>query len=159
MLVSAQDEGLADLLVAHAAPAFGGRVVGVVADRGETRAIDAARGAGVPVAVVAQHDFPDRATWRTALAGAVAVFSPDVVVLAGFVTPVGQPLLDRFEGRVVADHSSAHGTAHGTVIVVDDPRRLVGVVGDLVRGDRAGGGASRRPGAPATDPVARRSSR
>ncbi|WP_370526290.1 formyltransferase family protein [Cellulomonas sp. JH27-2] len=155
MLVSAQDEGLADLLVAHAASAFGGRVVGVVADRGETRAIDAARGAGVPVAVVAQHDFPDRAAWRTALAGAVAVFSPDVVVLAGFVTPVGQPLLDRFEGRVVADHSSAHGT----VIVVDEPRRLVGVVGEMVRGDRAGGGESRRPGAPATGPVARRSSR
>jgi len=120
--------------VAHAAPAFGGRVVGVVADRARTRAIDAARGAGVPVAVVAPHDFPERAAWDTALAGAVAVFSPDVVVLAGFASFVGRPLLVRFGNRVVADHGTAHA---GSVVVVDEPRGLVEVVGGMVRDDRA----------------------
>ncbi|WP_029289685.1 phosphoribosylglycinamide formyltransferase [Cellulomonas sp. HZM] len=136
VLVSGTGSNLAALLEAHRDPAFGARVVGVVADRADIRALEIAREAGVPTAVVRLGDFPDRAAWDDALTQAVAMFSPDVVVLAGFMKLVGPPFLARFENRVVNTHPAllpsfpgAHGVrdalAYGvkvsgcSVIVVD----------------------------------------
>ncbi|MBO0899767.1 phosphoribosylglycinamide formyltransferase [Cellulomonas sp. zg-ZUI222] len=137
VLVSGAGSNLAALLDAHADPAYGARVVGVVSDRPGAAALDRARAAGVPTAVVALPDFPDRASWDRALTEAVAVFTPDTVVLAGFMKLVGAAFLDRFGGRTVNTHPAllpafpgAHGVrdalAYGvkisgcSVIVVDD---------------------------------------
>jgi phosphoribosylglycinamide formyltransferase 1 len=136
VLVSGTGSNLEALLAAHQDPAFGARVVGVISDRSDIRALEIARAAGVPTAVVALRDFEDRAAWDVALTEAVAVFSPDVVVLAGFMKLVGPPFLARFENRVVNTHPAllpsfpgAHGVrdalAYGvtvsgcSVIVVD----------------------------------------
>ncbi len=137
MLVSGAGSNLAALLDAHGDPAYGARVVGVVSDRPGIAALDLAREAGVPTAVVALRDFPDREAWDRALTGAVAVFSPDTVVCAGFMKLVGPAFLGRFGGRTVNTHPAllpsfpgAHGVrdalAYGvkvsgcSVIVVDD---------------------------------------
>jgi phosphoribosylglycinamide formyltransferase 1 len=136
VLVSGTGSNLEALLAAHQVPAFGARVVGVISDRSDIRALEIARAAGVPTAVVSLRDFEDRAAWDVALTEAVAVFSPDVVVLAGFMKLVGPPFLARFENRVVNTHPAllpsfpgAHGVrdalAYGvtvsgcSVIVVD----------------------------------------
>jgi len=111
-------------------------VRGVVSDRGDARALVRAREAGVPTATVAPADFPDRAAWDGAVARAVDVFSPDLVVLAGFMRILGDPFLQRFGGRTLNTHPAllpafpgAHGVrdalAYGvrvtgaTVILVD----------------------------------------
>ncbi|AEI11446.1 phosphoribosylglycinamide formyltransferase [Cellulomonas gilvus] len=137
VLVSGTGSNLAALLAAHDDPAFGARVVGVVADRPDIRALDLARDAGVPTAVVRLGDFPDRAAWDRALTEAVGVFSPDLVVAAGFMKLVGAAFLARFGGRVINTHPAllpsfpgAHGVrdalAYGvrvsgcSVIVVDE---------------------------------------
>jgi phosphoribosylglycinamide formyltransferase-1 len=104
VLVSGTGSNLEALLEAHDDPAFGARVVGVVSDRPGIRALELARGAGVPTAVVSLKDFPDRAAWDEALTAAVAVFSPDLVVAAGFMKLVGPPFLARFGGRVLNTH-------------------------------------------------------
>ncbi|MDM7831929.1 phosphoribosylglycinamide formyltransferase [Cellulomonas edaphi] len=116
VLVSGTGSNLEALLAVHGDPGFGGRVVGVVADRPGIRALDIAQAAGVPTAVVALGDFADRAAWDLALTEAVAVFSPDLVVLAGFMKLVGRPFLDRFPDRVVNTHPAllpAFPGAHG----------------------------------------------
>ncbi|GIG19373.1 phosphoribosylglycinamide formyltransferase [Cellulomonas chitinilytica] len=137
VLVSGTGSNLAALLAVHDDPAFGGRVVGVVADRPGIAALDIAREAGVPTAVVSLKDFDDRAAWDAALTETVAVFSPDLVVLAGFMKLVGASFLGRFGGRIVNTHPAllpsfpgAHGVrdalAYGvkvsgcSVIVVDE---------------------------------------
>ncbi|MDM7854230.1 phosphoribosylglycinamide formyltransferase [Cellulomonas alba] len=104
VLVSGTGSNLAALLAAHDDPAFGARVVGVVSDRPGIRALELAREAGVPTAVVSLQDFPDRTAWDEALTAAVAVFSPDLVVAAGFMKLVGAPFLARFGGRVLNTH-------------------------------------------------------
>jgi phosphoribosylglycinamide formyltransferase-1 len=76
----------------------------VVADRAEAGGLALAREAGVPTAVVAPGDFPDRAAWDAALAEAVGVFRPDLVVSAGFMRILGAPVLERWPGRVVNTH-------------------------------------------------------
>ena len=94
----------------------GWSVAGVVSDRPEAFGLERARTAGVPTATVAPADFPDRATWDDAVARAVEVFSPDLVVLAGFMRILGEPFLRRFGGRTVNTHPAllpAFPGAHG----------------------------------------------
>ena len=137
VLVSGTGSNLAALLAAHDDPAYGARVVAVVADRSGIRALDIAREAGIPTAVVSLKDFDDRAAWDAAVTETVAVFSPDLVVLAGFMKLFGATFLGRFGGRIVNTHPAllpsfpgAHGVrdalAYGvkvtgcTVMVVDE---------------------------------------
>lgn len=104
VLVSGAGSTLAAVLAAHDDPDYGARVVAVVADRADAGALDRARAAGVPTAVVAPAEFADRLSWDRALRDAVAVFDPDLVLLAGFMRLVGEPFLDRFGGRTVNTH-------------------------------------------------------
>ncbi|MHA3948358.1 phosphoribosylglycinamide formyltransferase [Cellulomonas bogoriensis] len=124
VLVSGGGSNLAELLRHHTDPAYGARVVGVVSDRTDAGGLDVARGAGVPTAVVAPADFADRGEWDRAMAQAVAVFDPALVVSAGFMRILGQPFLERFPDKVVNTHPAllpsfpgAHGVrdalAHG----------------------------------------------
>ncbi|MFN0284751.1 MAG: phosphoribosylglycinamide formyltransferase [Kineosporiaceae bacterium] len=136
VLVSGTGTLLQALLDAAAAPGADFRVAGVVSDRTDAAGLDRARSAGVPTAVVTPADFPDRAAWDTGVARAVEVFSPDLVVLAGFMRILGPAYLERHGGRTVNTHpallpafAGAHGVrdalAHGvkvtgtTVILVD----------------------------------------
>ncbi|GEL94540.1 phosphoribosylglycinamide formyltransferase [Cellulomonas composti] len=136
-MVSGTGSNLRALLEAHDDPAYGARVVGVVSDRPGIRALEIAREAGIPTAVVALRDFEDRAAWDRATAEAVGVFAPDLVVLAGFMKLFGPDFLARWGGRIVNTHPAllpsfpgAHGVrdalAYGvkvsgcTVIVVDE---------------------------------------
>jgi phosphoribosylglycinamide formyltransferase-1 len=135
VLVSGSGTLLQALLDA-AGPDPGWSVAGVVSDRSDAFGLTRARDAGVPTATVRPADFPDRATWDEAVARAVEVFSPDLVVLAGFMRILGEPFLRRYGGRTVNTHPAllpafpgAHGVrdalAYGvkvtgsTVIIVD----------------------------------------
>jgi len=124
VLVSGAGSNLAALLAAHDDDAYGARVVGVVSDKAAAGGLEIARAAGVPTAVVAPADFEDRAAWDRALARSVSVFSPDLVVSAGFMRILGAAFLTEFGGRTVNTHPAllpsfpgAHGVrdalAHG----------------------------------------------
>lgn len=91
-------------------------MVGVISDRAAAQGLERARAAGVPTATVAPADFPDRGTWDVAVTRAVDVFSPDLVVAAGFMRILGRPYLDRYAGRTVNTHPAllpAFPGAHG----------------------------------------------
>lgn len=116
VLVSGTGTNLGALLAAHGEPAYGARVVGVVADKAGIAALDLAREAGVPTVVVAPGDFTDRSRWDAALAEAIAVFRPDLVVSAGFMRILGAAVLDRFPERILNTHPAllpAFPGAHG----------------------------------------------
>ncbi len=104
VLVSGAGSNLAALLAAHDDDAYGARVVGVVSDKAAAGGLEIARAAGVPTAVVALADFEDRAAWDRALARSVSVFSPDLVVSAGFMRILGAAFLTEFGGRTVNTH-------------------------------------------------------
>lgn len=82
------------------------RVSAVISDRADAPGLGIAAREGLPTAVVPPRDFPDRAVWDDALARTVAAFTPDLVVLAGFMRIVGSPLLDAFPGRIINTHPS-----------------------------------------------------
>jgi phosphoribosylglycinamide formyltransferase 1 len=137
VLVSGTGTNLQALLDACADRAYGVQVVAVGADRFGTRAIERAEAAGIPTFVLRVGDFDDRAAWDKALADAVAEYTPDLVVSAGFMKLVGPSFMARFEGRFINTHpalSPAFPGMHGprealaygvkvtgcTLFVVDD---------------------------------------
>ncbi|MDT0165668.1 phosphoribosylglycinamide formyltransferase [Actinotalea sp. AC32] len=135
VLVSGGGSNLAALLSAHADPAYGARVVGVVSDRPSAGGLDIARGAGVATAVVAPADFPDREAWDRAVARTVASFDPAWVVLAGFMRLLGAPVLDRWGGRVINTHpalSPSFPGAHGVRDALTHGVRVTGCTVHLV---------------------------
>ena len=57
-------------------------------------ALDRAAAAGIPTFTCRPADHPDRFAWNAALAAVVATYTPDLVVLAGFMKLVGPAFLD-----------------------------------------------------------------
>lgn len=105
VLVSGTGSNLVALLRACENPAYGAEVVRVVADKpcpGVEHALDA----GVEASVVALRDFADRPAWDEALAEEIAGAEPDLVVCAGFMRILGEPVLTRLEGRIINTHPS-----------------------------------------------------
>ncbi|GLY27782.1 phosphoribosylglycinamide formyltransferase [Kineosporia sp. NBRC 101731] len=128
--------GSGTLLQALLDNAQGYTISSVLSDRADALGLERARAAGVPTAVVELKDFPDRAAWDRGLLRAVETFSPDLIVLAGFMRIIGEPLLTTYGGRIINTHPAllpafpgAHGVrdalAHGvkvtgcSVIIVD----------------------------------------
>jgi phosphoribosylglycinamide formyltransferase-1 len=79
------------------------RVVALGTDR-PAPALAIAADAGIATFTVAPSDFDSRELWDQALARAVAAFSPDLVVSAGFMRVLGPAFLERFEGRTLNTH-------------------------------------------------------
>ena len=104
VLVSGGGTNLQALLDASADPAYAASVVAVGADRDGIEGLARAERAGVATFVERVGDHPSRAEWDRALAERVAVFEPDLVVLAGFMKLVGPAYLDAFGGRTVNTH-------------------------------------------------------
>ena len=105
VLVSGTGSNLAALLEACQDPSYGARVVGVVADK-DCAGLEHARSAGVETTVVALRDYPARGHWDVALAEAVGVHDPDLIVCAGFMRLLGPAFLERFPAMVVNTHPS-----------------------------------------------------
>ena len=104
MLVSGAGTNLQALLDACAGDSYGAQVAAVGADRDGIAALARAQTAGVPTFTLRLGDFPSREDWDQALAAACAGFTPDLIVLAGFMKLVGAAFLVSFGGRVINTH-------------------------------------------------------
>ena len=81
-------------------------VVAVASDRADAAALQRARDAGVPTAVFAIGEHPDRPARDGAIADWLAAHDVELVVLAGYMALLTSPLLRRFAGRVINIHPS-----------------------------------------------------
>jgi phosphoribosylglycinamide formyltransferase-1 len=108
------------------------RVAGVVSDRADAPGLDRARAVRVPTAVVAPGDFPDRAAWDAGIARAVAVFTPELVVLAGFMRLLGARYLNEFGECTVNTHPALLPSFPGAHAVRDALAHGVKVTGASV---------------------------
>lgn len=104
VLVSGQGSNLQAILDRQ--HAIGVDVRAVISDRAEAPAVARARKAGVPVEVVAAKDHPGREAYDRALAAAIDKYSPDLVVMAGFMRILGAGLVRRYQGRLLNIHPS-----------------------------------------------------
>ena len=102
--MSGSGTNLQALIDATVDPAYGASVVAVGADRTGIEALERAERVGIPTFALSVRDFETREEWDAALAGAVAAYDPDIVVLAGFMKLVGSTFLGLYGGKVVNTH-------------------------------------------------------
>nr|WP_202976949.1 phosphoribosylglycinamide formyltransferase [Ornithinimicrobium flavum] len=102
VLVSGSGTLLQALLDACQDDDYGLQVVAVGADREGIEGLVRARRFGIPTFVVRLGDHPDRTAWDRELATAIASYAPDLVLSAGFLKILGEPVLERF--RIVNTH-------------------------------------------------------
>ena len=81
-------------------------IAGVVSNNPSSAGLDYARQHHVETRVVNHRDFADRSSFDAALATEVASFSPDLVVLAGFMRILTETFVTRFAGRMLNIHPS-----------------------------------------------------
>ena len=85
ILLSGRGSNMASLLKAVADGSLPVRVAAVISNRPEAPGLATAAVAGVTTQVLDHQGFASREDYDTALAALIDTFSPDVVVLAGFM--------------------------------------------------------------------------
>jgi phosphoribosylglycinamide formyltransferase-1 len=104
VLVSGSGTNLQAILDAVAKGELDAEMRVVISNQPEARALERARAAGVPTAVISHRDFPDRAEFDGRVVAALREADVSYVVLAGFMRLLTPVLLDAFPWRVVNIH-------------------------------------------------------
>jgi phosphoribosylglycinamide formyltransferase-1 len=106
VLLSGSGSNLQALLDAQANGELAGEVVLVVSDRAQAYGLQRALQAGIAAAHIPlpAPRGPLRLQWEQRLAGVVACFEPDLIVLAGFMRVLSASFLERFPERVINQH-------------------------------------------------------
>lgn len=137
VLISGAGTTMSAILEASESDGYGARIAAVISDRPSAPGLDIARAAGVPTSVIPLADYPSREEWNRDIVTAIDAYSPDLVVLAGFMKILAPATVAHFAGRIINTHPAllpsfpgAHGVrdalAHGvkvtgcTVIFVDE---------------------------------------
>jgi phosphoribosylglycinamide formyltransferase 1 len=129
VLVSGGGTNLQALIDATEVADYPANIVAVGADRPDIAALERAVTAEIPTFVAAPDQYLDRESWDAALAESVAVYRPDLVVLAGFMRLVGPIFLDRFPNRVINTHpalSPSFPGMHGPRAALDYGVKVTG---------------------------------
>ncbi len=82
------------------------QVAAVISNRADAQGLEIAREYGIPTAVVSHKDYPDRASFDAALAVAIDVYAPYLVVLAGFMRILTDGFVQHYAGRLINIHPS-----------------------------------------------------
>ena len=106
VLISGRGSNLRAVVEACAAERWPARIAGVVSDRPQAAGLAYAHGCGIPTASVEPAAFASRDVFCAELARVVDAWSPDAVVLAGFMRILSEPFVRRFEGRLINVHPS-----------------------------------------------------
>ncbi|MBT9487435.1 MAG: phosphoribosylglycinamide formyltransferase [Rubrivivax sp.] len=106
ILISGRGSNLEALLRRCADEAWPARVVAVLSNKADAAGLAVATAAGIPTAVVDHRQHADRGAFDTALAEAIDAFSPDLVLLSGFMRILGDAFVQRYAGRMLNVHPS-----------------------------------------------------
>lgn len=122
--------------LSEADPALDATVVAMGADR-EAEGLEFAVHRGIPTFVTPLEEFPSREEWGEALLRTLESYSPDLIVLSGFMRVLPTNVVERFQPRIINTHPAflpefpgAHGVRDAlaagvtetgaSVIVVDN---------------------------------------
>ncbi len=86
----------------------------VISDRPNAYGLERAARAGIPTEVVTVSDTGDRSTYDANLAELVAGYSPDLIVLVGWMLILGPEFLRHFPDKAINLHPALPGLFSGT---------------------------------------------
>ncbi|MDT8320084.1 MAG: phosphoribosylglycinamide formyltransferase [Xanthomonadales bacterium] len=114
VLISGRGSNLQALIDAVAAGRLDLEIAQVISNVATAKGLQRAAQAGIPATVLEHGHFDDRADFDHALAARIGAGEPDLVILAGFMRILGEPVLQPFEGRMINLHPSLLPLYRGT---------------------------------------------
>ncbi len=105
VLVSGGGTNLQALIDSERTGALGpGKIVKVIASRAGVYALERAANAGIPASVVARRDYPDAEAYGRALIDELRDCGAELIVLAGFLSILGEEVIQAFPNRIINIH-------------------------------------------------------
>ena len=106
ILISGRGSNMEAIVQRCAAEGWPARVAAVISNRAEAGGLQFAAAHGIATAVVPHKAFATREAFDDALATAIELHAPDLLVLAGFMRILGPVFVRRYEGRMLNIHPS-----------------------------------------------------
>ena len=103
ILISGRGSNMRSLIEARLA---GAQIVAVISNRPQAAGLAYASSQGIPTAVVDHQAYAGREAFDAELTRCIESFNPDLLVLAGFMRILGEPFVQRYEGRLLNIHPS-----------------------------------------------------
>ena len=106
ILISGRGSNMEAVVRAARSEQWPARIAAVISNKADAKGLEFAQAHGIATAVVPNKDFATRAEFDAALQEVVDSFSPDLVVLAGFMRILTAPFVEHYEGRMLNIHPS-----------------------------------------------------
>lgn len=106
ILISGRGSNMQAIVEAARAERWPAEIAAVISNRADAAGLAFAASHGIPTAVVASKAYSDRHAFDTALASAIDTYTPDLVVLAGFMRILTPAFVERYAGRLLNIHPS-----------------------------------------------------
>ena len=106
VLISGGGSNLQSFIDGCADESLNGDVVAVISNKAGVKGLERAAKAAIPNITLDHNSFDTRAEFDLALADVIDSFSPDLIVLAGFMRILTPQFVNRFLGRLINIHPS-----------------------------------------------------
>lgn len=106
VLVSGEGSNLQALIDACQQGRIYAQLSAVFSNKASAFGLERAQSAGIPAHALDVKSYADRAAFDAALADAIDVYNPDLVVLAGYMRILSADFVQRFAGRMLNIHPS-----------------------------------------------------
>jgi phosphoribosylglycinamide formyltransferase-1 len=104
LMASANGTNVQAIIDAVSKQEISGQIACIVTDNPNAYVIERARKAGIPYLLAQPKAYNNRQTWEKSIANYLHQQGVELLVLAGFMRIVGQPLLDAFPNRIINIH-------------------------------------------------------
>ena len=106
VLASGRGSNFAALLAAQTRGETPIRIRALLSDKAKAPALELARNAGIAAITLAPRDYANRASFDQALFARAAEFSPDLIVLAGYMRVIDAAVIGQWRGKAINIHPS-----------------------------------------------------
>ena len=106
ILISGRGSNMEAVVRAAQAEQWPARIAAVISNKADAKGLEFAASRGIPTAVVSNKDYPSREAFDAALQEVIDGFSPDLVVLAGFMRILTPGFVAHYENRMLNIHPS-----------------------------------------------------
>jgi phosphoribosylglycinamide formyltransferase-1 len=106
ILISGRGSNLKAILEAISSGKLNAEVCAVISSRLDAEGLEHARQHQIDTLALDSNDYPSRESYDRALQGLIDRFSPDLVVLAGFMRILTPGLVRHYQGRMINIHPS-----------------------------------------------------
>jgi len=106
ILISGRGSNMQAIVEAARAERWPAEIAAIVSNRADAAGLAFASAHGIPSTVVASKAYSDRQAFDAALVSAIDAYTPDLVVLAGFMRILTPGFVEHYAGRLLNIHPS-----------------------------------------------------